>query len=61
MAEENMTSRQQDKAQKLYQIGLKNIKLQLALNGTKFVVLRPKDNSLSGRMYLGVHTLLTAP
>ena len=45
MAEENMTSRQQDKAQKLYQIGLKNIKLQLALNGTKFVVLRPKDNS----------------
>ena len=45
MAEENMTYRQQDKAQKLYQIGLKNIKLQLALNGTKFVVLRPKDNS----------------
>ena len=45
MAEENMTSRQQDKAQKLYQIGRKNIKLQLALNGTKFVVLRPKDNS----------------
>lgn len=45
MAEENMTSRQQDKAQKLYQIGLKNIKLQLVLNGTKFVVLRPKDNS----------------
>ena len=45
MAEENMTSRQQDKAQKRYQMGLKNIKLQLALNGTKFVVLRPKDNS----------------
>lgn len=42
---ENMASRIQDKAQKLYQIGLKGIKLQLALNGTKFVVLRPKDNS----------------
>ena len=45
MAEENMTSRQQDKAQKLYQVALKTIKLQLALNGTQFVVLRPKDNS----------------
>lgn len=44
-SEENMASRIQDKAQKLYQIGLKNIKLQLKLNGTKFVVLRPRDNS----------------
>lgn len=42
---ENMTSKNQDKALKLYQIGLKGIKLQLALNGTNFVVLRPKDNS----------------
>lgn len=42
---ENMTSKSQDKAQKLYQIGLKSIKIQLALNGTKFIVLRPKDNS----------------
>ena len=40
-----MTSKSQDKAQKLYQIGLKAIKVQLALNGTKFIVLRPKDNS----------------
>lgn len=40
-----MTSKNQDKALKLYQIGLKGIKLQLALNGTNFVVLRPKDNS----------------
>lgn len=40
-----MTSRLFDKAQSLYQIGLKQIKVQLALNGTKFIVLRPKDNS----------------
>jgi hypothetical protein len=42
---ESMTSKSQDKAQKLYQIGLKAIKVQLALNGTKFIVSRPKDNS----------------
>ena len=41
---ESMTSKSQDKAQKLYQIGLKAIKVQLALNGTKFIVLR-QDNS----------------
>ena len=40
-----MTSKLFDKAQSLYQIGLKQIKVQLALNGTKFIVLRPKDNS----------------
>ena len=56
MAEENMTSRQQDKAQKLYQIGLKNIKLQLALNGTKFVVLRPKDNSKWKNLFGGSYS-----
>lgn len=42
---ENMVSKNQDKAQKFYQVTLKTIKLQLALNGTQFVVLRPKDNS----------------
>jgi hypothetical protein len=45
MSAESMTSRLFDKAQSLYQIGLKQIKVQLALNGTKFIVLRPKDNS----------------
>ena len=40
-----MSSKTQEKAMKLYSIGLKNIKLQLALNGTDFVVRRPKDNS----------------
>lgn len=43
--QENMASRMREKAQKLYQIGLKSIKIQLTLNGTKFIVLRPKDNS----------------
>lgn len=42
---ENMASKNLDKANKLYEIGLKNIKLQMNLLGTEFVVLRPKDNS----------------
>ena len=42
---ESMASKNLDKANKLYSIGLKNIKLQMKLLGTEFVVLRPKDNS----------------
>lgn len=43
---EDMTSKNLDKAQKFFSIGLQNgIKLQLKLNGTEFVVMRPKDNS----------------
>ena len=42
---ENMASKNLEKANKLYSIGLKNIKLQMKLLGTEFVVLRPKDNS----------------
>lgn len=45
MNSESMTSKLQDKAQALYSLGLQSIKLQLALNGTKFVVRRPKENS----------------
>ena len=41
----DMASRNLDKANKLYSIGMKNIKLQLSLLGTNFIVLRPKDNS----------------
>lgn len=41
----NMASENLDKANKLYSIGMKNIKIQLALLGTRFTVLRPKDNS----------------
>lgn len=40
-----MASKNLEKANKLYSIGLKNIKLQMKLLGTEFVVLRPKDNS----------------
>lgn len=42
---EDMASRLLDKANKFYSIAMKNIKLQLSLLGTDFVVLRPKDNS----------------
>lgn len=45
MSAENMASRNLDKANKLYSIGMKAIKLQMKLLGTEFVVLRPKDNS----------------
>ena len=41
----DMASRMLDKANELYSIGMKNIKLQLKLLGTNFIVLRPKDNS----------------
>jgi len=42
---EDMASKSLEKANKLYSIGMKNIKVQMALLGTDFVVLRPKDNS----------------
>ena len=45
MADESMTSMFQDKAQEFYKLALKQIKMQLKLNGTKFIVLRPKENS----------------
>lgn len=41
----NMASKLLEKANKLYSIGMKNIKLQLNLLGTDFVAQRPKDNS----------------
>jgi hypothetical protein len=45
MSEENMSSKYLDKANKFYEIGMKNIKLQLKFLGTKLVVNRPLDNS----------------
>ena len=39
----DMISKNLDKANRLYSIGMKNIKLQLKLLGTEFVVLRPKE------------------
>lgn len=45
MSAEDMASRNLDKANKLYSIGMKSIKLPMELLGTTFVVLRPKGNS----------------
>jgi hypothetical protein len=42
---EDMASKLLERANKVYEIGLKNISLQMKLLGTDFVVLRPKDNS----------------
>lgn len=56
MAEENMTSKNLDKANKLYSIGLKGIKYQLKVLGTDFVVLRPKDNSKWKNVFGGAYS-----
>ncbi len=45
MSQEDMASRNLDKANKLYAIGAKNINFLMKMRGTSFVVLRPKDNS----------------
>lgn len=50
---EGMVSSRQDLAQKLYRAGLGSIKIQLALNGTTFVVQRPKDCSQWKRVFGG--------
>ena len=41
----DMVSKNLDKANKLYSIGMKNLKLQLKLLGTEFIVLRPNEKS----------------
>lgn len=43
--QESMASKFLDKANKLMEIGMQQIKFQLKMLGTDFVVLRPKDNS----------------
>ena len=40
-----MSSKYLEKAQNFYEIGMKNIKLQLKFMGTKLIVNRPLDNS----------------
>jgi len=40
-----MVSKLNEKAQQFYKLALQTIKVQLKLNGTKFIVKRPKDNS----------------
>ena len=42
---ENMASRSVERSNKFYKATLKTIKAQLAMLGTKFIVLRPKENS----------------
>lgn len=52
----NMSSENLDKANKLYAIGMKNIKFQLALLGTRFIVLRPKNNSKWKNVFGGTYS-----
>ena len=51
-----MASKTLEKANKLYAIGMKNIKLQMKLLGTDFVVLRPKDNSKWKNVFGGTYS-----
>ena len=51
-----MVSSQLEKANKLYSIGAQAIKIQLALAGTNFVVLRPKDNSKWKNVFGGTYS-----
>lgn len=53
---EGMVTSQLDKANKLYSIGMKAFKIQLALTGTDFVVLRPKDNSKWKNVFGGTYS-----
>ena len=54
--QEDMASKTLEKANKLYSIGMKNIKLQMKLLGTDFVVLRPKDNSKWKNVFGGTYS-----
>lgn len=54
--QENMASRNLEKANKFYSIGMKNIKMIMALTGTDFVVLRPKDNSKWKNVFGGTYS-----
>jgi hypothetical protein len=56
MAEENMSSKLLDLANKLNSIGLKAIKLQMKLIGTEFVVNRPKNNSKWKNVFGGTYS-----
>ena len=56
MAEEDMSARYLDKSNRFYEIGMRNIKLQLKFLGTKFVVNRPKDNSKWKQVFGGTYS-----
>ena len=56
MIQEDMASKNIEKANKFYEIGMKNIKLQMKLLGTNFVVLRPKGNSKWKNVFGGTYS-----
>ena len=53
---EDMAAKSLERANKLYALGMKQIKLQLALMGTDFVVLRPKNNSKWKNVFGGTYS-----
>lgn len=59
MSDEGMVSALQDRASKLYKIAAKSIGTMLKLNGTKFVVLRPKENSKWKNVFGGSYSSST--
>lgn len=54
--QEDMASKSLEMANKFYSIGMKNIKLQMKLLGTDFVVLRPKDTSKWKNVFGGTYS-----
>ena len=56
MSQEDMASKNIEKANKFYEIGMKNIKLQMKLLGTNFVVWRPKGNSKWKNVFGGTYS-----
>lgn len=53
MSEEGLASKYLDKANELYSIGMKNIKLMKKLLGTNFIVNRPKSESKYKQVFGG--------
>ena len=56
MSQEDMAYKNIEKANKFYEIKKKNIKLQMKLLGTNFVVLRPKGNSKWKNVFGGTYS-----
>lgn len=56
MSAEDLVSKYLDKANRLYTIGMKNIKLTKKLLGTNFVVNRPKDESKYKKVFGGSYS-----
>lgn len=53
---EGMAAKLLDRAAELYSIGMKAIKVQMALLGTDFVVKRPKENSKWKNVFGGTYS-----